>query len=120
MRSRWLSAGSIKLHVVALLSIAAMAFLFQWQLGRALAGNRLSWAYTIEWPLFAGYAVYMWWRLLHEQPEFADSNATRRRAAREERRRARDEARAVTEEAELAAYNEHLARLSAERRSAEK
>ncbi len=40
-----------------------------WQLSRALAGNELSWAYVFEWPLFAAYAVYMWWRLLHESPE---------------------------------------------------
>ena len=120
VRSRWLTSGAIKLHVVAALSIAGMLWLFRWQLGRALAGNTLSWAYTVEWPLFAGYAVYMWWRLLHEQPEFADSKATLRREVRAARRQAKDDARAVTEEAELAAYNEHLARLSGQRRSAGK
>jgi hypothetical protein len=120
VRSKWLSPTAVKLHVVTALSIAAMLALGWWQLGRALAGNTLSWAYTVEWPLFAGYAVYMWWRLLHEQPEFADSGTTRRRAERAARKQARSDARAVTEEAELAAYNDHLARLSAERRSAGK
>ena len=37
-----------------------------WQLSRALGGNSLSWAYVFEWPLFAAYAVYMWWRFVHE------------------------------------------------------
>ena len=23
-----------------------------------------SWMYVFEWPLFAGFAVYMWWNLL--------------------------------------------------------
>jgi hypothetical protein len=23
------------------------------------------------WPLFAFYAVWIWWKLLHEEPEFA-------------------------------------------------
>ncbi len=31
-----------------------------------MSGNTLSWAYVFEWPIFAGYAVYMWWKLIHE------------------------------------------------------
>ena len=119
MRKRWFTAGSVKLHVVAVLAVAGTLALGWWQLQRALAGNSLSWAYTVEWPLFALYTVYMWWRLLHEQPEFADTKSTRRREARAARKQAEADARAVAEEAELAAYNEYLDRLSAERRSAE-
>ena len=120
MQRRWFSAGAVKLHVVAVLAIAGMLFLFRWQLGRALDGNTLSWAYAVEWPLFAGYAVYIWWRLLHEQPAFAGSRTARRREERASRKQAKDQVRAVTEEAEMTAYNEHLARLAAERRSAQK
>lgn len=47
-----------------------------WQLNRALSGNTLSWAYTFEWPLFAGYAVYVWWQLIHDN----STAVTRRRA----------------------------------------
>lgn len=36
---------------------------------RARSGNTLSWAYVFEWPLFAGYAVYMWRKLLREEVE---------------------------------------------------
>lgn len=43
-----------------------MAFCW-WQVDRALSGNELSWAYVFEWPIFAGYAAYMWWRLIHDQ-----------------------------------------------------
>lgn len=39
-----------------------------WQLQRATGGNGLSWAYTFEWPIFAGLAVVGWWQLLHEDP----------------------------------------------------
>ncbi len=42
-----------------------------WQLTRALGGNTLSWAYVFEWPIFAGYLVHVWWRLLHDQPTAA-------------------------------------------------
>jgi len=51
-----------------------------WQLQRALGGNDLSWAYTFEWPLFAGYGTYMWWRLVHEDPAVPSSGTPSRGA----------------------------------------
>ncbi len=55
------------MHVTLLVLLPAFAWLTYWQLNRALGGNTLSWAYTFEWPLFAGYAVYVWWQLVHDQ-----------------------------------------------------
>jgi hypothetical protein len=55
------------MHVTLLVLLPLFAWLTWWQLGRALAGNTLSWAYTFEWPLFAGYAIYVWWQLIHDQ-----------------------------------------------------
>jgi hypothetical protein len=55
------------MHATLLILLPLFAWLTWWQLGRALAGNSLSWAYTFEWPLFAGYAVYVWWQLIHDQ-----------------------------------------------------
>jgi hypothetical protein len=40
---------------------------FAFELDRAVSGNSLSWAYVFEWPIFAGYAIYMWRRLLREE-----------------------------------------------------
>lgn len=40
---------------------------FAFELDRAVSGNTLSWAYVFEWPIFAGYAVYMWRRLSREE-----------------------------------------------------
>jgi hypothetical protein len=40
-----------------------------WQATRALSGNKLSWVYSIEWPIFAIIAVVAWWLLIHEDPE---------------------------------------------------
>ena len=65
----WLSRRAIKLHVVILIVVPAFLALCLWQISRALGGNTLSWAYVFEWPLFAGYAVYMWWRFVHEAAE---------------------------------------------------
>jgi hypothetical protein len=56
------------MHVTLLILLPTFAWLTRWQLSRALGGNTLSWAYTFEWPLFAGYAVYVWWQLIHDQP----------------------------------------------------
>ena len=49
---------------------------------RALGGNGFSWAYVFEWPFFAGYAVYMWWRFIHEAAEDRSPPADRRRSRR--------------------------------------
>lgn len=40
---------------------------FAFELDRAVSGNTLSWAYVFEWPIFSGYAIYMWRRLLREE-----------------------------------------------------
>ncbi len=109
MHNRWFTPRAVKLHLLALFAVCACLALGYWQFTRAYyAHNGLSWAYTFEWPFFAAYAGWMWWKLLHEEPGFkqeVDDPEARRRA--EERRR--------REQEELAAYNEHLARLSSER-----
>jgi hypothetical protein len=61
-KPRWLAW-----HLFVALAIFGMLWLGDWQYHRALGGNGLSWAYTFEWPLFAGYAVYIWWQLIHDQ-----------------------------------------------------
>jgi hypothetical protein len=62
----WLSPRAFRLHAVILIVVPGFMALCVWQITRALGGNSLSWAYVFEWPLFAAYAVYMWWRLVHE------------------------------------------------------
>jgi hypothetical protein len=55
------------MHATLLVLLPVFAWLTWWQLGRALGGNTLSWAYTFEWPLFACYAIYVWWQLIHDR-----------------------------------------------------
>jgi len=66
MPVRWWSGRAIALHVTVVVSVVAFALLARWQVHRALSGNSLSWAYAFEWPFFALYAVYMWWKLLRD------------------------------------------------------
>ena len=96
-----------------------------WQITLALGGNSLSWAYVFEWPIFAGYAVYMWWRFVHEAadgtppaastdgqttaPTVGTRDAPGGAAAEAHPAQAHDEERQA---AELAAYNEYLAQLA--------
>ena len=72
----WLSRRALKLHVVILIVVPAFLALCLWQISRALGGNSLSWAYVFEWPIFAAYAIYMWWRLVHEAEGDASPPAT--------------------------------------------
>ena len=118
VRNRWLSPGAIKLHAAVFVAVGACTAAFWWQLFRALHGHTRSWAYAVEWPLFAVYAVWMWWKLLREEPGFARAN---NEAAPEASGCASGapEAGAGEEDGERQAwiaYNEYLARLSAANR----
>jgi len=122
VRPAWFSRRAVGLHLTALVVVPGCLALGWWQLNRALAGNTLSWAYVFEWPFFAGYGVYLWWRLVHEQPtvptpgapndetddqkppsEGADSGSMPAATILSE----------TEEDAELAAYNRYLAALNA-------
>ena len=111
----WLSRRAVKLHVVILIVVPAFLALCLWQVSRALGGNSLSWAYVFEWPIFAAYAVYMWWRFVHEAaedespPQPAEADPGGRTDAASAPAPTPEEAK---EDAELAAYNKYLAQLA--------
>ena len=54
-------------HVLMVAVCWGMLWLGDWQLHRALAGNGLSWAYTFEWPLFAGFTVVFWAKTIRDE-----------------------------------------------------
>ncbi len=76
-RRRWLSRRALLLHVEVAVVAPGCVAAGWWQATRALAGNDLSWVYSVEWPLFALLAIWGWWHLIHEDPE-----AYRRRRVR--------------------------------------
>lgn len=55
------------LNAAALVGVPLCLVAGGFELSRALAGNSLSWVYTVEWPLIGGYAVVIWRQLVHEQ-----------------------------------------------------
>jgi hypothetical protein len=127
----WLTPRALKLHAVILIVVPGFMALCVWQIYRAIGGNELSWAYVFEWPFFAAYAIYMWWRFVHEVPETTPSvvSADTRTvpaggtvtpavtdddvAGAEDAEEAKD-----AEDAELAAYNQYLAQLAARDKAA--
>ena len=60
---------NFKIHVGLVLAEIICASAFVVEIRRAISGNELSWAYVFEWPLFAGYAVYMWHKLINEDAQ---------------------------------------------------
>ncbi|MGH8979493.1 MAG: DUF3817 domain-containing protein [Acidimicrobiales bacterium] len=69
VRRRWLSPRALVLHAEVLVVAPGCVAAGWWQATQALAGNQLSWVYSVEWPIFAILAVFGWWHLLHEDPD---------------------------------------------------
>ena len=53
LRGRWLSRRAFILDLEVLILAPGCAVAGWWQATRALAGNGLSWFYSVEWPVFA-------------------------------------------------------------------
>ena len=91
-------------HLTAAVVVPGCGVLCWWQVTRALSGNTLSWAYVFEWPIFGGYAVYMWWKLIHDPlPEDRPEKLEEKEQEKENREK---------EDEELASYNRYLAALN--------
>jgi hypothetical protein len=114
--------GNLFTHLTAAVVVPGCLALCWWQVTRALGGNTLSWAYVFEWPIFAGYAVFMWWKLIHDRPPARSGRADPVSAAgygdgeprvdggtRPTVRSSKD----VAEDEAMASYNRYLAALHA-------
>lgn len=126
MKGLWTPAW-IARHVVALVLIAGCLGLGWWQFTRASEGNAVSWGYMFEWPVFAAFVGFLWFREVQAerrgpveaapaddkepaQEPAADAPVTVRRPVRVP---AAKPAAAADEDPELAAYNDYLAWLTA-------
>ena len=112
-----------------LVLVAAFLVLGAWQVGRAEQGNALSYGYAFEWPVFALFVIFVWWREIrlesHDKPttqhppnQAAQDHATVHDAAsgrllKRVPTRAHSEV-AEPEDAPLSAYNDYLAWLAAD------
>jgi hypothetical protein len=62
--NRLTGSDALHLHLTLAAGLALCLGAFIIELMRALGGHSFSWLYVFEWPLFAGFAIYMWWNLL--------------------------------------------------------
>ncbi|MFF5175059.1 hypothetical protein ACFY3U_20810 [Micromonospora sp. NPDC000089] len=124
MKRLW-TPGWLARHVAMVVLVVAFLGLGWWQISRAASGNTLSWAYAVEWPIFAGFVVFVWWREVRHalRPPAADrraaepatvGNEERTATVRRPVRVARVPAAAeAPDDADLAAYNDYLNWLNA-------
>jgi len=105
-----------------------MLWLGDWQFHRAIGGNGLSWAYTFEWPLFAGFGAVFWARTVRDELRARRGPSQREmdRAAREAAgpalpdgigTRQIDRPANDADDADLGSYNAYLERLNSEVKS---
>jgi hypothetical protein len=132
MKGLWTPAW-IARHLLALVLVAGFLALGWWQFSRATGGNSLSWGYTFEWPVFAAFVVFIWFREVQQarraagaaeprpEPEPtaerpAEQPVPRQDAPLTVRRPVRvpvASAAPADDDPELAAYNDYLSWLAA-------
>ena len=74
--TRLRGSDATRLHLTLAGGLALCIGAFIIELLRALGGHAFSWMYVFEWPLFAGFAIYMWWNLLHGHDRVPRSAST--------------------------------------------
>jgi hypothetical protein len=115
VRSKYFSLRAIGLHIALIFWILTCALAAWWQVGRAIQGNSLSYLYSIEWPVIGVMGVLGWYSLLNAEKVSEHKEKARREYEEKMRADALAARRAAEEEdPTLAAYNDHLARLSQE------
>jgi hypothetical protein len=114
---RLLTPGWLAWHALMVAAVVTMLWLGAWQLSRAAGGNALSWGYAIQWPVFAGFTVFLWSREVRRvrrggpaagAPTAAPGPVITRGASGPAEAAYDD-----SDDPELAAYNRYLAWLSA-------
>lgn len=114
MKRLWTPAWIVR-HVAMVMLVVGFLGLGWWQVTRAAGGNTLSFGYAIEWPVFAGFVVFVWWRevrhTLRGTPAPADAPPAVRRPVRVSRVPAAPVDGA--DDGDLADYNRYLSWLNA-------
>jgi hypothetical protein len=93
------------LHFTLVAGLIVCLGAFAFELWRALGGHTFSWMYVFEWPLFAAFAIYMWWNLLQGND----------RVQRQSTKPSTDTA--VSSDEDLEAWNRYVRRIEADDRS---
>lgn len=106
---RWLGR-----HALLLLALALLGRIGLWQWDKARAQDDWqNYGYAVQWWLFAGFAVFLWVKLVLDELDPARVQPDEQPLPQPDRRPvARDVTVDEAEDPELAAYNAHLRRLA--------
>ncbi|MEU4793380.1 hypothetical protein ACFWRG_29330 [Micromonospora tulbaghiae] len=74
MNRLWTPAWIVR-HVAMVVLVAGCLGMGWWQVTRAAGGNAISFGYAIEWPVFAGFVIFVWWREVRQTLRAADPAA---------------------------------------------
>jgi hypothetical protein len=66
---QWITPRSLLLHLAFVVIASGCLIAAWWQVHRAMAGNTLSYLYSVEWPAFAVVAGIGWWQMFHDTPD---------------------------------------------------
>jgi hypothetical protein len=107
---RFLTPRWLLWHALTLAGVTVCLLAGRWQYQRATAGNMLSWAYTVQWPLFALFVLFLWVRAVRDVlgPRPVQTQEPLRPRERPAPVRAADD------DPQLAEYNRMLAWLAAD------
>lgn len=109
----WTPAWLVR-HVLAAILVVAFLALGWWQIGRAASGNLLSYAYAVEWPVFAGFVIFVWVKeVRREKAARGSSDGEQPPPLRATRAVRAGPGYDDGDDEQLAAYNRYLAWLNA-------
>ena len=114
MRKAFLSPRWLGLHALLVASLVVLGWIGSWQWDKAREqGDWQNYGYALQWWLFAGFAVFLWVKLVLDE---LDPQRTEPRPETGPLPAADPRPHAVVvdadEDPELAAYNAHLRRLA--------
>jgi hypothetical protein len=66
---QWVTRRALLLHLAFAAIATGCLIAAWWQIHRAMAGNTLSYLYSVEWPAFVVVAGIGWWQMVHDTPE---------------------------------------------------
>jgi hypothetical protein len=69
VRNRWLTKRAVLATLAVVVWAPGCLLAGWWQATVAMSGNTLSYLYAVEWPAFAVFGVFVWWHLVHDDPD---------------------------------------------------
>jgi hypothetical protein len=100
-------------HALLLVSLAVLGRIGLWQWEKArLQDDWQNYGYAVQWWLFAGFAVFLWVKLVLDELDPARVREDEPELPQPDRRPTAQQPVEAADEDELAAYNRHLAWLA--------